>query len=48
MRAAEILPTFEAWQAAARLLLHDAVPPAEVTWREMADAPAEVGPAVPR
>ena len=38
MRTVEIAPTFEAWQAAARALLHDAVPPAEVTWREVADA----------
>jgi len=38
MRTVEIVPTFEAWQAAARALLHDAVPPAEVTWREVADA----------
>jgi DNA polymerase len=39
MRAVQIVPTFEAWQAAARALLRDAVPPAEVTWREVADAP---------
>jgi uracil-DNA glycosylase len=30
----EIAPTFEAWQAAARRLLRDGVPPAEVTWIE--------------
>jgi len=40
MRAVEILPTFEAWQAAARVLLHEGVPPHEVTWREAADTPA--------
>ena len=45
MRTVEIAPTFEAWQSAARALLHDAVPPAEVTWREAADAPAVDAPA---
>ena len=45
MRTVEIAPTFEAWQSAARALLHDAVPPAEVTWRQAADAPAVDAPA---
>jgi uracil-DNA glycosylase family protein len=40
VRTVEIQPTFEAWQAAARVLLHDGVPPDEVTWREAAEAPA--------
>jgi uracil-DNA glycosylase len=35
-RTVEIAPTFEDWQAAARTLLHDGVPPAEVRWRERA------------
>jgi uracil-DNA glycosylase len=54
MRAAEITPTFEAWQAVARALLRDAVPPAEVAWREVAlppatvDAPPPGGARVPR
>jgi uracil-DNA glycosylase family protein len=34
VRTIEIAPTFEAWQAAARCLLAERVPPAEVTWRE--------------
>ena len=37
-RTVEIAPTFEDWQAAARTLLHDGVPPAEVRWRETARA----------
>ncbi len=45
MRSVEILPTFEAWQAAARALLHEGVPPHEVTWREAADTPAVDVPA---
>jgi uracil-DNA glycosylase len=42
VRAVEIEPTFESWQAAARALLQDATPPAEVSWREgvAAAAPA--------
>jgi uracil-DNA glycosylase len=32
----EIEPTFESWQAAARLLLRDGAPPADVRWREIA------------
>jgi uracil-DNA glycosylase family protein len=32
----EIEPTFESWQTAARLLLRDGVPPADVRWREIA------------
>jgi uracil-DNA glycosylase family protein len=45
MRTVEIAPTFEAWQVVARVLLHDAVPPAEVTWREATDTPAVDVPA---
>ncbi|PWU19587.1 MAG: hypothetical protein C5B48_13370 [Candidatus Rokuibacteriota bacterium] len=37
MTRIEIAPTFEAWQAAARRLLRDAVPPADITWVEGAD-----------
>jgi uracil-DNA glycosylase len=53
MRPVAIAPTFEAWQAAARALLRDAVPPAEVEWREAADAapvaaPPPGGARVPR
>ncbi|HTO11572.1 MAG TPA: UdgX family uracil-DNA binding protein [Candidatus Binatia bacterium] len=36
--------SFDAWQAAARALLRDGVPPAEVEWREAADAPASDAP----
>jgi DNA polymerase len=36
MRPVEIGARFEDWQAAARLLLRDAVPPGDVTWREVA------------
>lgn len=35
MRSVEIEPTFESWQAAARLLLRDGAPPADVRWREI-------------
>jgi DNA polymerase len=38
MREAGIAPTFESWQSAARVLLSEGVPPAEVVWRE--DGPA--------
>jgi DNA polymerase len=52
VRTVEIQPTFEAWQAAARALLHEGVPPGEVTWREAAGAPvpptAPGGARVPR
>jgi uracil-DNA glycosylase family protein len=53
VRAVELAPTFEGWQAAARALLRDGVPPAEVTWREaagapLAEAPAPGGARVPR
>jgi len=34
MRTIEIAPTFEAWQATARALLREGVPPAEIAWRE--------------
>jgi DNA polymerase len=40
VRTAAIPPTFEGWQAAARVLLREGVPPAEVAWREVAGAPA--------
>ena len=44
VRVVSIAPTFEAWQAAARGLLRDGVPPAEVEWREAADAPVIEAP----
>jgi uracil-DNA glycosylase len=34
VKAVEIEPTFESWQAAARELLRENVPPAQVRWRE--------------
>jgi DNA polymerase len=37
MRPVEIRPQFEAWQAAARALLREAVPPDRVAWREIDD-----------
>src|SRR5215471_14764060 len=40
MTRVEISPTFEAWQAAARRLLLDRVPPTHVTWVEGADGEA--------
>jgi DNA polymerase len=39
VRTVEIQPTFEAWQAAARGLVQEGVPPAGVTWQEAAEAP---------
>ena len=36
VRAVEFEPTFEGWQAAARALLREGVPPADVRWRETA------------
>jgi uracil-DNA glycosylase len=52
VRTIEIEPTFEAWQAAARAVLHEGVPPHALTWREAAGAlppPAAPGTArVPR
>jgi uracil-DNA glycosylase len=36
VRTVEIEPTFESWQAAARLLLRDGAPPADLRWREIA------------
>ena len=44
MRTVEFAPTFEAWQAAARVVLREGVPPSEVTWREVPDAPAAEAP----
>jgi DNA polymerase len=38
MKTAEIEPTFESWQAAARALLREGVPPAQVRWRESSKA----------
>ncbi|HEY7542564.1 MAG TPA: UdgX family uracil-DNA binding protein [Methylomirabilota bacterium] len=34
MKTIEIEPTFESWQAAARTLLRDETPPAQIRWRE--------------
>jgi len=42
--AIEIAPAFEAWQAAARILVRQGVPPADVVWRERPGAP---GPSIP-
>jgi len=36
MRTVEFAPTFEGWQHAARTLLREGVPPADVRWRETA------------
>lgn len=36
MRTVVIAPTFEAWQATARELLREGVPPADVAWRDTA------------
>jgi uracil-DNA glycosylase len=53
VKTVEIQPTFESWQAAARVLLAEGVPPAEATWRETPAAPLAVtsgarqGPAGP-
>jgi DNA polymerase len=38
VKTVEIEPTFEGWQAAARTLLRDGTPPAEVRWRETREA----------
>ena len=35
MRQIEVGPRFEDWQSAARSLLRDAVPPDQVSWREV-------------
>jgi len=45
LRSVEIAPSFEAWQAAARVLLSEGVTPADVTWREAPGTPLAVGPA---
>ena len=47
MRTVEIQPTFEAWQAAARALLHEGVPPGEIVWRESVGAPLTPAPPAP-
>ena len=44
MQAVTIVPTFEAWQSAARALLRDGTAPADVQWREAADAPSIEAP----
>lgn len=44
MRAVEIAPTFEAWQAAARGLLRDGVPPDQVTWSDTSAPQRALGP----
>jgi len=38
MKTIEIEPTFESWQAAARDLLRDETPPAQVRWRETSES----------
>ncbi|MBI3456543.1 MAG: UdgX family uracil-DNA binding protein [Candidatus Rokubacteria bacterium] len=43
MREVEIEPTFESWQAVARALLREEVPPAEVVWLETAPGPSLAG-----
>jgi uracil-DNA glycosylase family protein len=45
VRTVAIAPTFEAWQAAARALLHERVPPGEISWQE--DPVAAGPPAAP-
>jgi uracil-DNA glycosylase family protein len=45
--AIEIAPAFEAWQAAARILVRQGVPPADVLWRERAGAPGPSAPEAP-
>jgi len=47
MREVRIAPTFEAWQAAARALLRDGVPPADVLWRDAGPAPDALPSAPP-
>ncbi len=44
VRDVEIAPTFESWQAAARTLLREGVPPGEVAWREGAPSVAVAAP----
>ena len=57
MKTMQIEPTFESWQAAARALLHEGMPPAEVRWREVSkgrqasllgDEPSSTPTKVPR
>ncbi|HEV8310143.1 MAG TPA: UdgX family uracil-DNA binding protein [Methylomirabilota bacterium] len=45
MRQVAIEPTFESWQAAARTLLRERVPPSEVVWLDSAASPGGTGPA---
>lgn len=47
MKTVEIEPTFESWQAAARALLRDGVPPADARWRERASAEQPLLPSEP-
>ncbi|HSD80511.1 MAG TPA: UdgX family uracil-DNA binding protein [Solirubrobacteraceae bacterium] len=46
MKTVAIAPTFEAWQAAARALLRDGIPPADVAWTEAETTPTPLA-AVP-
>src|SRR5262245_12302021 len=45
MVTVEIVPTFEGWQARARQLLREGVPPAEVEWRELSEPATPASPA---
>ena len=47
VREVPIAPSFESWQTAARALLRDRVPPAEIVWREGAPADIAGKPAAP-
>jgi DNA polymerase len=47
VKTVEIEPTFESWQAAARALLRDGVPPADVRWRERASGEPPLLPTEP-
>jgi uracil-DNA glycosylase len=47
MRTVAIAPTFEAWQSVARQLLHQRVPPTDITWREDAAGAASDAAAPP-
>jgi uracil-DNA glycosylase len=43
VRRVALEPTFESWQAAARALLRDRVPPEAIAWEETHDAGAAIG-----
>jgi len=47
VKTVEIEPTFESWQAAARALLRDGVPPADVRWREASSVEQPLLPSEP-